>query len=175
MNLLQTIQSYVNQGMVTLADKGYNVPASVTVRLNGRLSRSLGRAVVTRNPFGTQYIIEINSKAFKEDSIQLRETTLHEVAHLVDYTHHKQEMSHGKGWQKCMRALGLKPEVCASAETVKAIGYTVKPRKERVHHFVCPCCGKKYAAKQRYINAYGFDRFCCTVPSCNKQKLVLAK
>lgn len=177
MNIQTRVEQYRDEALATLKAKGYNVPHSclITVEISGRLSRALGRAKRTTSEFGTFWTIQINKKAFTEDSIHLRETTLHEVAHIVDAHHHKHEMSHNAPWKRIMLALGLKPDVYASQEKVDSIGYTFTRRRETTHVFKCPCCGTRYKASQRFVNKTDPSKYYCTAKSCNKTKLVAVK
>lgn len=78
--------------------------------LCGRMSSTMGLA--TYNFIGNRYhyTIKISSKIFRRDSVALKDTCYHEVAHLADWQIYR-KWGHGDTWCRLMRRLGLEPRI----------------------------------------------------------------
>ena len=115
-----------------------------------RLTSTAGRAHVTKATIHLSTPILTNVDAF-----DLRQTVVHELAHLHAFERH-QDRGHGQWWQRTMRNWGLEPRRRHSlhkryAAVRAATGYTIK--------ISCPKCGRcDYMAKQR---ARGFAGASC--------------
>lgn len=124
--VLSLVQRYTTEAHRTLQKKMGHRIILPKVRLNGRLSVTMGQA---RCDYG-QFWIEISSKMFVEDSEILRNVVFHEMAHVADYSLFG-EWGHGESWQCLMKLLGLPPDQYAKDEEYEAIGYDVV-RKRRM-------------------------------------------
>lgn len=90
--------------------------------LSGRLSSTMGLANYHMVGNRYYYTITISSKIFKRDSIALKETCYHEVAHLADWQIYR-KWGHGDTWCRLMRKLGLEPRVYIDPEEYVEAGY----------------------------------------------------
>ncbi len=78
-----------------------------TMVLNGRLTRTLGRAWVDSNP----QIIDLSIKNMLTNINLYRSDIIpHELAHLVAFTVYG-DTGHGKAWKQIMVDLGLTPRL----------------------------------------------------------------
>lgn len=150
MNVTSAVYTYLAEGLQILASKGYNLTRP-QIKMNRRLTRSLGRAVIkTDARTGVKtYTVEINAKAFTSDSPELRETVLHEIAHIAQYQLDG-KLDHGSTWSKYMRLMGQKAEQYASKDKIEAIGY-VKPVRKTRTLVQCNSCGAKHKATSKQI------------------------
>ena len=122
--VLSLVQQYTKEAHRTLQRKMGHRIILPKVRLNGRLSVTMGQARCDRG----QFWIEISSKMFVEDSEILRNVVYHEMAHVADYSLFG-EWGHGESWQCLMKLLGLPPDQYANDEEYEAIGYDVVQKK----------------------------------------------
>ena len=90
--------------------------------LSGRLSSTMGLANYHKVGNRYYYTITISSKIFKRDSMALKNTCYHEVAHLADWQIYR-NWGHGDTWCRLMRRLGLEPRVHIEPEEYVEAGY----------------------------------------------------
>lgn len=170
MNINQIVNNYVTQGVAKAAAAGYKVPSSpIIVNINKRLTTVLGRASLLKKGQTLTLKIDINGKAYTEDSTQLRETVLHEVAHLLAYLHDG-TIAHNNTWARFMRFFGLSADVKASTAKLEAIGY--KPERKATRNLVsCTVCDRKYTLTNKQHSELTSYRCKCG----NKLKCLNAK
>lgn len=93
------------------------------------------------------------SSSIIDDEEKLRDTLIHEYAHLLAYYRHGREgIGHGKPWQDAMRDLGVEPRVQHN--------YPVKRNAQRQQvGYTCQRCGtvlvraKRLPKRRRYAHA----------------------
>jgi len=89
----------------------YHLPAAhPAIVLNGRLTRTLGRAWVDSNP----QIIDLSVKNMLTNlNLYRSDIIAHELAHIVAYNLFRDE-GHGKAWKQIMVTIGLTPRLSYS-------------------------------------------------------------
>jgi predicted SprT family Zn-dependent metalloprotease len=87
------------------ACKNYGVKLDVTVRMNGRLSRTLGRVKYFQNHLGVKVeVIEFSTKYFSDPNRNQevkRQVVLHEIAHYLAYLTDYQSHQHDEVFRDC--------------------------------------------------------------------------
>jgi hypothetical protein len=93
------------------------LPASLPLRLSGRMARRYGQVHCQRLPDGTRRAGEL---ALNVDLLlpgnehQLRDTLLHEMAHVEAWLQHGHR-GHGPAWRAVARRVGCEPRACTRA------------------------------------------------------------
>ena len=83
------------------------------VKMNGRLTRSIGRTNFTK------HVIEFSSQlAAVNDRSVLENTARHEVAHAIA----GYRAAHGPEWKAACRLTGAKPVACTDAQSIQGVG-----------------------------------------------------
>lgn len=89
-----------------------------------------------------QGLISLSAIVLKEPN-QVRETLLHEYAHLLAFDRHgRKGVGHGRHWRQAMVDLGLEPKVHHQYEVVRN-----QARQTVVYR--CKKCGETFARKRR--------------------------
>ena len=107
------IQVAHDKAIQALQSNGINYSdENLELVLNPRMRSTAGRAHLLTNK------IELNYRLLKGNDLELENTYLHELAHIVAYyIFGRAERGHGPRWGKIMRIFGLPPERCHSLET----------------------------------------------------------
>jgi len=116
-----------------------------SLKINGRLTRVLGRCVWDRGREGNR--IELAKWLVEtRDSQEIRDTLLHEVAHAIAGP----TANHGPDWKMAARMVGARPETkCRKASIVSPS--QKRPPKYTV---LCPSCKAEFGRK-RAPKGYG--------------------
>lgn len=122
----------------------------ITYKSNRRITRCLGRA------YRHQKVIELSIKMLPINQHLIRETVLHEVAHILAPVNVK----HGKAWKDVYKQIGGHGEIC--------IGYFTTLLPKRRYEVCCSNCGKSFTispAQAGKIRAHGslYHRGCGSV------------
>lgn len=135
------------------------------VKLNGRLTRTLGRVRWLEKEDGEIELIDIEfSKQLLETASDrsIRDVILHEAAHLIAFKRTGIQHGHDSYFKAICAELGTTNDKCSGyVETVKAVKYK--------YTIVCPNCGV----------LGGYNRMCktvrnisaCSCKKCNSNKL----
>ena len=136
----------------------------VDVKVNGRLSRSLGRCVYNRR-YGT-YTIEINP-CMLADSVEVKttkDTIIHELIHTCPGC-----MNHGYEWKRrgdrVNRILGYNIARCAEADGLVAAGVELKTREFK-YALECPSCGSQWKYRRWCESLENPSRYQCAKCKC---------
>ena len=124
----------------------------IEIRVNPRMRTTAGRAwhVFRR--------IDLNPHLFWEHPEELRDTVLHEVAHLLAGP----RKGHGAEWKRICLKIGARPTRCPDMATAKAL---YRPQKR--HAVRCSACGQTWQVSTRKRNkirrapAHGFRHRTC--------------
>ncbi len=122
----------------------------ISVEWNARMRSCAGRA------FWPKGLIQLNPKLAGISKAEVRQTVLHELAHLVAYERNPKRSikSHGREWQEACVELGIPGE---KATHELALPSRILKRKWR---YECPECDKMIERVQRYKSAVAcYD--CC--------------
>ena len=127
----------------------------IFITLNPRMRSCGGRAKV-RGEYG---YIDLNYRLFVDNPDQLKQTYLHELAHVVQRKRHgydKRVKSHGIEWQRIMRDFGLNPDRCHSMD--------VSAYKSKRKRFLYKCGCQTHALSSIRHNKMlrGQARYSCT-------------
>lgn len=132
----------------------------VEVKVNGRLSRSLGRCVYNRR-YGS-YTIEINP-CMLGDSVEInatKNTIIHELIHTCPGC-----MNHGYQWKRrgdrVNRMLGYNISRCASSNELEADGVEIKLREYK-YALECPTCGNQWKYRRWCESLENPSRYQCS-------------
>jgi len=93
------------------------LPAELPLRFSNRMRRRLGHVRCHRTPTGERTVVELalNIDLMAEgNERQLRETMLHELAHVEAWLLHG-DRGHGRHWRRIARRLGCPPRACTAA------------------------------------------------------------
>jgi SprT protein len=124
--------------------------ARISVEWNARMRSCAGRA------FWPKGVIQLNPKLVGISKEEVRQTVLHELAHLIAYERNPNRAikSHGKEWQKACVELGIPGE---KATHDLALPSRVLKRQWR---YECPECEKVIERVRRYKSSVAcYD--CC--------------
>lgn len=92
-----------------------------------------------------------------QDIAELKNTVLHELAHVVVMHLFPSASSHGREWQRVMGLLGEKPRRCHYLKS--------KPAREKIYHVaVCDCAGRERFISTRNKNSYRYTCASCGAP-----------
>ena len=119
------VESILNEAYMNMPE-GVKIP---TIKLKlYRNSNCAGRAKGIHG-------MEINADLAEQHPEQLRDTVLHELAHLMVHLNHDHRCKpHGREWQDMMYLLGVSPEVC---HRMHQPDVPVIPHN--THHYRCAC------------------------------------
>jgi SprT protein len=145
----------VHAQVQAILDEAYtNMPEGVLVPcikiVYFQRSRTAGRAKGRRS-------IEINTDLAEKYPDQLRDTVLHELAHLMVRANHNYRCKpHGSEWQDMMYLLGIEPERCH-----RMYQSDVPVVRHNKHHYRCGC-GDHYMKTGRHNKhvIYGVEFTC---------------
>ncbi len=105
----------------------------LTVELSGRLATTAGNAqanrLTTRRP-----IVKINYRLFKLNDADMKDTYLHELAHIVANYAYQGSMGHNSRWKHAAQALGARPERCHKLDVTH-----LERKKGKRYAWVCGC------------------------------------
>lgn len=120
------------------AKYGIKIP-KINVKSSTRMTRTFGRASY-KNLTG-QYSITLSSFVYEGQTHTraFRNTTAHELAHIVEHIVFKQ-FSHSTKWEQLMRDIGESPSRFATAEKKAEVAY-VRPPKRQMTKYVHKCAG----------------------------------
>lgn len=93
---------------------GGRLPAELPLRFSDRMRRRLGHVRCHLTDAGTRVVVELalNIDLMAEgNERQLRETMLHELAHVEAWLEHG-DRGHGAHWRRIARRLGCEPRAC---------------------------------------------------------------
>lgn len=101
-----------------------------------------------------RYVIGLSARLLTTEE-RLRETLLHEYAHLMAVDRYGlQAANHGLEWQAAMRELGLEP--------VRTHQYEVEPPRQRTETLVrCQRCGFEEVRRRRLMNGRKYIHMGC--------------
>ena len=142
LNLWRQITTAVNTALPA-AESGKLLRrlAELPIR-SSRAARSLG-AYVSRA--GQPVCIRLQ---FAQEPVNLRETFLHELAHLCDHLCHQSDKpyrrAHGPNWQSWARRLGAMPQRCGNSDALEKL---YRQRLKLVA--VCQHCGTEFRRTRR--------------------------
>ncbi len=126
-------------GLLTELNLG-DLTKRVTVEWNTRMRSCAGRA------FWPKGAIELNPRLLEISKAEVRQTVLHELAHLIAYERNPNRSikSHGVEWQKACAEVGIPGE--------KATHELALPSRnlKRKWRYECPECGKVIDRVRRY-------------------------
>lgn len=92
------------------------LPGDLPLRFSDRMRRRLGHVRCHRTPTGERTVVELalNIDLMAEgNERQLRETMLHELAHVEAWLLHG-DRGHGREWRRIARRLGCAPRACTT-------------------------------------------------------------
>lgn len=109
----QKVKSWVREAFDAL---GINLRKySVLIRFSNKMTRCAGTAEWRPanwyiNPEDGDYTITMSNPLWDRcDEAEQRDTAIHEACHVLDHIINGSMDGHGKGWEDCMRAVGLRP------------------------------------------------------------------
>ena len=144
------------------------VELNVPIKMNGRLSRTLGRVKYRQYSFGTRVeIIEFSSKYFNDPSRNdevKHQVVLHEIAHYLAYMSDKQRHQHDEVFRYWCAKIGC----TATGEYAADSSDNLVENIQVQYKYDCRCsaCGNHIKYYKRYSNAV--ER---KVSSCCRAKL----
>ena len=162
MSLQTIIEQYLAEAKEILEEKLGHTLTLDSIKMNGRMTKCLGRASYSRKSGKVHYKIVISSVIFKSDSNQLRSTVFHEAAHIADHQING-TMNHGDSWKKIMEALDQEPSRLVSVSDLAEIGYEYKRRRQARFPVVCVDneCGRKYMlTRARHSKLHKYQCHC---------------
>jgi hypothetical protein len=123
--VLNKIEQYAKEALSILQKSTSKRLRVDRILLSNKMKTTMGYALYEFNEKSRRYryTIKISGVIFKRDSVTLKESVYHEVAHLVDYQIYKQ-WGHGHTWIRLMHRLGIEPVVFATDEEYLEAGYT---------------------------------------------------
>lgn len=126
---------------------------AVPVELSNRMVSCGGRAftrtmTMNGNRSTLAVKITINARLHELNPGNLRQTYLHELAHIAANLLHNDNCRHDERWAAVMKVLGLSPDKyhkmdCSSLR---------KARERRLHKWQCVSCGRGYMVTTRMHN-----------------------
>lgn len=127
-----------------------DLASRLSVTWNPRMRSTAGRA------FWPEARIELNPRLLDLDADEVRNTMLHELAHLVAYARagRKRIKAHGMEWRQACHDLGIPNE---SATHNLPLPTREIPRKWR---YTCPCC-QEAIERVRKMKRYAGCYRCC--------------
>lgn len=124
--------------------------ARISVEWNGRMRSCAGRA------YWPKGLVQLNPRLAGISKSEIRQTLLHELAHLVAYERHKNRRikGHGKEWQQACSDVGIPGE---KATHQLALPSRRMKRKWRYH---CPECQRAVERVRRFKSAVACHHCC---------------
>lgn len=162
---MKDLQKLYNDCVMELKHINMDISNKVTeVKVNGRLSRSLGRCKYNRR-YGN-YIIEINP-CMLADEVEVKttkNTIIHELIHTCPGC-----MNHGYEWKRrsdrVNRILGYNIARCAEADGLEAAGVELETREFK-YALECPSCGSQWKYKRWCETLEAPSRYQCGKCKC---------
>lgn len=123
------VEKYVEEALKLCKTKTKKRLRCDEIKFCGKLRTTMGYASARMQPNGRyRYTITISKHIFRGDSHILRETVLHEMAHLIDYQVYR-GWGHGPSWAGVMCWMGLEPRVYTEEWEYEALGVTLPKRR----------------------------------------------
>jgi SprT protein len=98
--------------------------------------------------------IGLSSRVLKTEE-QVKDTLVHEYAHLLAYARHgRKSLGHGEEWKQAMRDLGAEPHVRHRYEVERN-----QPRQQVVYR--CQRCGAEFARNKRFPKGRRYQHVQC--------------
>lgn len=129
--------------LVPVIERKYHVKLpKINVVSNNRLTRFFGRASISGQ--GTA-ILEVAGKVFegKTSTKAFRDTVIHELCHIADYTINGYMSDHGSKWKEIVLVCGSTPKKFVSEDELKETGYVKPVRKVKRYEHKCLCMTHK--------------------------------
>lgn len=101
--------------------------------------------------------IDLHTILFEDElKDELKDTFLHELAHIMCDWFLPEERGHGAHWKKMMEDLGRQPNRCGKTGSLahkRLDQYAENVLGKRAVEYTCPCCGKKWTRSRRWSSA----------------------
>jgi predicted SprT family Zn-dependent metalloprotease len=146
------VNQYINEAR-QLIKSVYNYHLKLhAIKFSSRMKRVNGKAIYEKTNFGTFYTITISTHVYQHDSIELKKTVFHEIAHILDHQLYG-GWSHGATWKKVMISLGQSPDRLKSQAALQEAGHSVYKRKQQLRYLVkCKTCNHYYKMSGKKFN-----------------------
>lgn len=142
--LQNLIRSWHDQAM-TKIDSSI-LPKTLKVELNTRMRTSAGRARINHTNLD-KCLIKLHYRLLKDDIKELKNTYIHELAHIYVNLKYGKDMNHGKEFQEAMELMGEKFSRCHDLDISK---FTRKK-----HKIYC-ACSVRYVMLKKWKNCFKY-------------------
>lgn len=141
---------------------------SLNVDISGKLATCAGKVRIDRN--NERSLVKMNYRLLKGNNAEIRDTYLHELAHIIAEVGYAKRCGHNRHWKHVARTIGAKPERCHTIKT------THLKNKVKRHAFACKCrqwmlTTNRLNRYDRYKASTGRSPFTC--PDCKTQVILI--